>query len=151
MSSVVITSLLAKRDELTQRREMLLQEARTLETDLEAICRTVRLYDPSIISVNTDGSKPRRRKNPSPTSVVRFEPGEFTPLVLTVLREAGSPLTTKDIASAILVAKGGEASESRPETITGRVSATLTHLSGRGRVRRNEVNGDRMPSWEVSN
>lgn len=97
--SHVVSGLVAKRSELSGQIEHYMQEIKRMDADLHHLDAAIKLFDPAydlrIIRV-----KQHRKRN------IYFKTGECARLVLDVLREAASAMSTEDVALAVLKKKG---------------------------------------------
>ena len=103
---------------LMTRRSFLISEApKTLSSDLEAIDHSLRLLG---FTEDPEAFMPCRKNKRI------FAKGEMLRLIRTVLKEAGRPMTNREICLAILRAKGFDMSDKkRVYEITSRVKKTV--------------------------
>jgi hypothetical protein len=136
----IIDALRNKRSELVglmSRLEQQLAQHRGSLTHLDA---TMRLFDPDMLSQNTDPAQPHRR-------VSWFRPGECRRLIYDVLRDAPQPLATRELAERVMAAKGTPATDNRTRALIQKtVLASLSRA--RGTIERTETAG--VVSWQVS-
>ncbi|MDD5277863.1 MAG: hypothetical protein PHR16_17540, partial [Methylovulum sp.] len=97
----VISALTAKRSELAglvahHRKEMI-----RFSEEVKTIDATIKLFEPDY-RIQTIKTKRHQKKNDF------FKHGEAHRLILDILREAGKPLSTNDIAQAVMSVKGIE-------------------------------------------
>jgi hypothetical protein len=139
-----IAGLVAKRAEIAgqiaQARAML----RQLIIDLDHVDAAIRLFDPSY---DVDGIRPRTL----PAGHVTYR-GELARIVLTLLREAPGPLTSKEVARQIMVERGQNTADATMVTImTRRAGALLRHYRERGSVRSiKDPERGRFDLWEIA-
>ena len=86
---------------------------------------TLQLLDP-FISIDAIPAKRIRKR------IKLFSQGELGRMILDALRRAERPLTTAEVATALLEA-GGHGESARP-TVTPRVRGNLSYLMRRGKV-----------------
>lgn len=98
--SHVISGLVAKRGELAGKVEEIRRELDKAVDDLRTVENAIRIYDPNY-DLRTIRTKKVRHKN-------RFfeKHGEASRFVLDVLREAGRPLSTLEVAEIAAARKG---------------------------------------------
>jgi hypothetical protein len=96
MNEFVIGGLVKRRAELAGEIEATHERLRKLVMDLEALDATILQFDPSY-SVETIAPKAFRPPKD------RSNRGQMTRLILSILRQAKEPLTTRDIALQLLV------------------------------------------------
>ena len=115
----VLNGLKAKRAELDGEVRAAEKRIVQLRADLGAIDHTIRIFDPAAVP---SALKPKVPRAPS----VGFERGDFSRAVLDALREAQAPLTARDIASRIIVARGLDVEGSAAmQLLIGRVRSAL--------------------------
>lgn len=97
--SFIISGLVAKRAELTGQIEHYQSQIRQISMNLDHLDVTLQLFDPDydLLSIKPKGI---RTVNPW------FVKGEITRLALDTLRTASAPLSTCDIADALIARKG---------------------------------------------
>jgi len=101
---------------------------------------TLRLLDPSIEIDQIPNKRPRKR-------IKLFRQGELGRLIVGVLREADTPISTQDIASAILAA-GGHGESARP-SVMPRVRGNLAYLHNTEKLSKSGSGKD--VRWELWN
>jgi hypothetical protein len=122
-----LSALRNKRATIAAEIAQLERQLRHRKKSLVHVDATLRLLDPSI---ELD-SIPNKRLLPK--RVKLFRQGELGRLILGALRQAeGEPLSTREIASAVLAA-GGHGEAARP-TVAPRVRGNLCYLERRGKV-----------------
>ena len=87
----VITGLLRKRQEIADALEIAQGKVRQLIQNVDAVDATLKLFRP-------DKEIGIVRVRPTPRRHAAFR-GESSRMILTMLREAGAPMTTRDIVS----------------------------------------------------
>lgn len=95
----VLSGLIAKRAELAGEIEASEARLHELRTALDHLDATIRLFDPAFPVAGIRAKQPRN-------SAHLFGSGELVRLVFGVLREAAEPLTIRQIAEAVMQAKG---------------------------------------------
>ena len=138
----VITGLLRKRQEIADALEIAQGKVRQLIHDVDAVDATLKLFRPDMeIGIV--------RVRPTPRRHAAFR-GESSRMILTMLREAGGPMTTRDIVLKVMEARGLNAAD-KPmhETMRMRVSASLRGLRDRGSVTSSEGRGASV-SWALA-
>jgi hypothetical protein len=135
----VIGTLRHKRAELAGVVSQLERQLSRQQADLTHLDATLRLFDPTI---RLSDIRPRRR-------YVRntwFRHGECLRLVYDTLREAGQPVTTRDLADRIMQIKAIPATEARTREL---VQRTLLALLNRAKdtIARTDVGG--VVGWRL--
>ena len=120
----VLSGLIAKRAEPAGEIEAAEARLRELRAALGHLDATILLFDPAFPVVGIRAKQPRR-------GLHLFGSGELVRLVFGVLREAGEPLTIREIAEAVMRAK------SLPEH--GRTRRTVERRVHRTAQRRADV------------
>jgi hypothetical protein len=131
---------------LRKRRALLAAEIIQLERQVRArkdslvhVDATLKLLDPGYDSGTV---RPKR----IPQRIKLFRQGELGRLILGALREADGPLSTAQVATAILDA-GGHGEGARP-TVTPRVRGNLAYQERRGKVLKSGT--ARMARWAIA-
>lgn len=97
--SIVVHGLVAKRAELTGLIEHYQAQIRRLSADVDHLDATLRLFDPGY---DVSSVKPKGVRHTNPW----FAQGEISRLALDALRTAAKPLSTCEIADALIARKG---------------------------------------------
>lgn len=126
--SLVVTGLVAKRSELAGRIEQCRRELEGLLADVGHLDRSIKLFVPDYKLAGIRAKIPRRR-NPF------FRQGECQRLILEIFREAEAPLSTRQIAEALVQRKGLEATPAMIEQMRKNVWAVVRRLAGNGVIR----------------
>ena len=130
----VITGLLRKRQEIADALEIAQGKVRQLIHDVDAVDATLKLFRPDMeIGIV--------RVRPTPRRHAAFQ-GESSRMILTMLREAGAPMTTRDIVLKVMEARGlNTADKPMHETMRMRVSASSRGMRERGSLSSGEGKG----------
>ena len=139
--SAAVDELIAHRAGMLSRRDFLVAELKTLDTDMVAVMHVIGMLDPAQATRLKVTSKHDGRPRDRPHKVelqVTFAPGEMVQGMLEVLRDAKAPINVGDVARAMLTAKKVD-----PETVllgrlSRRLSTNLQKLADRGRLRKHE-------------
>ena len=124
----VITALVAKRAELAGDIEATHERLRQMVADLENLDNTLKLFDPGY---EIETIKPKAFRPPSDWS----RRGEMSRIILSILRQATEPLTTRDIAIQLLIERAMDRSDQRLlRLMTKRVGVALRGQRERGHV-----------------
>ncbi len=142
MNEFVISGLVKRRAELAGEIEAAHERLRKLVTDLEALDATILQFDPSY-SVETIA--PKAFRPPKDWS----HRGQMTRLVLSILRQAKEPLTTRDIALQLLVERAFKSDVRLLRLMTKRVGVALRGQRENGLVRAEQGPGQYM-LWETA-
>lgn len=108
------------------------------EDQLAHLDHTIRLFDPAYQDGNVRPKKAYKR-------VKLFRQGELGRLILDALREAGSPLKTAEIVSAVMAAKGH--GEEARTALGPRVRGNLAYLSRRAMV--HKIGEGKAIQWDL--
>jgi hypothetical protein len=129
--------------------EVLEAEARikALREDMAAIDRVIRIYDPSQAPAEV---RPKRKRAVSATLPEALAKTNKTAAILDVLREAGRPLTTAECIDIIVDRHQVELDPATQDKFTTQVSASLSSLVKRGRVRHAGTMEGNKRLWEIA-
>lgn len=143
MTDYVLTGLVKRRAELTGEIEATHDRLRQTVADLENLDATIRQFDPSY---QVEAIKPKAFRPPKDWA----NRGEMSRICLSILRQAAEPVTTRDIALELLVARALDKSDQRLLRImTKRVGVALRGQRERGLVRCEQGPGQYM-IWEIA-
>ena len=135
-----VTGLLKKRADLFNEAERIRDRLATIKNDVAAIDRVLGTLG---YTGNLDAEMPRQKRE------VLFGRGELTRGILDELRGATGPLTSRQIAQAVLAVSGQDARDRKLMTEhTKRVSKALRSLKEGGSVRQ-AVDGRGNVVWEL--
>lgn len=138
----VLAGLVRKRAEIAGRLAAAQAEAARLAKALEAIEATIRLFSP-------DADLPPLRPVVAPRQRMSH-PGEVPRTMLDVLREAGAPLPTRQLAAGVAAARGLDMSDGRAARLVHkRINAALRDMRNRGVVR-SEGRDDGQTWWWIA-
>ncbi len=138
----VVTALVRKRAELTGDIEHTHERLRQMVLDLENLDATLRLFDPTY---QVEAIKPKAFRPPKDWS----NRGQMTRIVLSILRQAAEPLTTRDIALELLVTRALDKSDKRLlRLMTKRVGVALRGQRDKSTVRPEQGPGQ-YQLWEI--
>ena len=143
MTDYVLTGLVKRRAQLTGDIERTHDDLRRMVTDLESLDATIRQFDPSL---NVEAIRPKAFRPPKDWA----NRGEMSRIILTILRLASEPMTTRDIAVELLVTRALDRSDLRLlRLMTKRVGVALRGQKDGGTVRVLPGPGQ-MVLWEVA-
>jgi hypothetical protein len=139
-----IAGLVAKRAEIAGQINQARATLRQLIIDLDHVDAAIRLFDPSY---DVGGIRPKTR----PAGHVTYR-GELVRIILSLLREAPGPLTTKEVALHLMVERGQNAADAAMVTVmTRRAGALLRHYRERGSVRSiKDPRRGQFDLWEIA-
>lgn len=126
--SIVVSGLVAKRREIAGLVEHHRRQIARLCDDLGHLDATLKLFAPDL-DLRTRKPKEHRERN----HYVR--PGEAPRLILDAMRQAGTPITRREIVEAILAARGLEQETQVIEAMQKSVLAALHGLERKNPVR----------------
>lgn len=134
----VVSGLVWQRRELTGELFAHLAQADALATSIDALDRTLRLFDPDI---QLDAI-PALQSRPKPDWALR---GEVVRVVMDVLRRASGPVSTADLAEQVHRQRGLEGDVTKLHL--KRLRKCLDRQKARGTVQAVHVNGSRL--WSL--
>ena len=136
----VITALVKRRAELAGKIEAAHEGLRKMIVDLENLDATIVQFDPDY---QVEAIRPKAFRPPKDWS----NRGEMTRIILSILRQAAEPLTTRDIALQLLTERALDRNDLRLlRLMTKRVGVALR--GQRGTLRSTQGPGQYM-LWEV--
>ena len=142
MTDYVLTGLVKRRAALTGEVEAIHARLRTLLAQLESLDATILQFDPAH---RVEAIRPKSFRPPSDWA----NRGEMARVVLSILRQASEPLSTRDIALEMLVTRAMDPSDQRMlRLMTKRVGVALGNQRAGGAVRALPGPGI-MLLWEV--
>ncbi|MFN3945347.1 MAG: hypothetical protein ACK4K7_10495 [Allosphingosinicella sp.] len=143
MTDYMVTGLVKKRAELAGELERTHERLRELVQQLEHLDATLRLVAPD---VEVEAIRPKAFRPPDDWS----KRGQMSRLVLSILRQAKEPLTSREIAAQMLLERALDTSDQRMlRTMTKRVSTALRDQREKGRVESEDGPGT-YQLWSVS-
>ena len=143
MTDYVITGLVKRRAALTGEIETLHERLRSLLADLEALDATILQFDPNY---RVESIRPKAFRPPKDWS----NRGQMTRVVLSILRQAAEPLTTRDIALQLLVERALDKNDQKLlRLMTKRVGVSLRLQRDKDVVRCEQGPGQYM-LWEIA-
>jgi len=139
----VITALVNRRATLAGEIEATHERLRQMVLDLENLDATLRLFDPDY---QVEAIRPKAFRPPKDWS----NRGEMSRIILSVLRQAAEPLTTRDIALQLLLERALDKNDQRLlRLMTKRVGVALRGQRDNGVVRSDQGPGQYM-LWEIA-
>lgn len=143
MTDYVLTGLVKRRAQLTGDIQRTHDALRKMVADLESLDATIRQFDPSH---NVEAIRPKAFRPPKDWA----NRGEMSRIILSILRMASEPMTTRDIAVELLVTRALDQSDLRLlRLMTKRVGVALRGQKDGGTVRVLPGPGQ-MVLWEVA-
>ena len=141
--SPVIYALVKRRAHLAGEIEQTHERLRSLVMDLENLDATILQFKPDY---QVDAIRPKAFRPPKDWS----RRGEMTRIILSILRQAAEPLTTRDIALELLVSRALDRNDQRLLRImTKRVGVALRLQREKGSVRSEQGPGQ-YQLWEIA-
>lgn len=142
MTDYMVTGLVKRRAELAGKIAATHAELGKMVTDLETLDATLRLVAPD---VEVEAIRPRSFRPPADWS----NRGQMARLVLSILRQAREPLTTREIAAQMLLERAMAADDVKLlRVMTKRVAAALRMQRDHGNAASTEGPGQ-YQLWEV--
>lgn len=142
MKGLVINGLVKRRAELAADIESAHESLRRMVIDLENIDATILQFDPSF---RVEAIRPKAFRPPKDWS----NRGQMTRIVLSILRQAAEPLTSRDIALQLLVERALDKNDQRLlRLMSKRVGLALRLQKENGAVRAEQGPGQYM-LWEI--
>mgnify|MGYP007046919251 CR=1 FL=1 len=139
----VISALVKRRADLTGEIERTHQHLRQMVLDLENLDATILMFDSSY---QVEAIKPKAFRPPTDWS----RRGEMTRVILSILRQAAEPLTTRDIALELLVSRALDKNDQRLlRLMTKRVGVALRGQRDKGGVKSEQGPGQYV-LWEMA-
>lgn len=124
----MVTGLVKKRAEIAGELERTHDRLRELVQQLEALDATLRIVAPDM---EVEAIRPKAFRPPDDWS----KRGHMSRLVLSILRTAKEPLTTREIAAQMLLERAMDTEDTRMlKLMTKRVGAALREQRDKGRV-----------------
>lgn len=143
MTDYTMVGLVKKRAWLAGEIENTHTKLRQLVADLEALDATLKIFDPNIV---VEAIKPKAFRPPADWA----KRGEMSRIVLSILRMASEPLTTRDVAYQLLIERALDKHDQRLlRLMSKRVGVALRGQRDMGRVRSVEGPGQ-FSLWEVA-
>ena len=143
MTDYVITGLVKRRAALTGEIEALHERLCKLLADLESLDATIVQFDPDY---RVEAIRPKAFRPPKDWS----NRGEMTRVVLSILRQAAEPLTTRDIALQLLIERALDKNDLKLlRLMTKRVGVSLRGQRDKGVVQSDQGPGQYM-LWEIA-
>jgi len=129
-----LSGLLRKRQEIAADLDAAQSRVRQLILDIDAVDATIRLFQPDIdLDVVKVRPTPRRHE---------AHRGDTSRLILSLLREAGEPLSHREITQRVMTARGlNLADRALCQTLRDRVGASLRGMRERGALVSSEGSG----------
>lgn len=137
----MVTGLVKKRAEITGEIERVHERLRQLAADLEHIDGTLRIVAPDM---QVEAIRPKLFKPPEDWS----KRGQMSRMVLSIIRTAKEPLTTREIATELLIQRGMGTDRKLLALMTKRVSCALRDKREKGLARSSDGPGQ-YALWEV--
>ena len=143
MTDYVLTGLVKRRSELTGEIERTHDQLAQVAMDLENLDATILQFDPTHC---VEAIKPKAFRPPKDWA----NRGEMTRIVLSMLRQGAEPLTTRDIALELLIARAMDRNDQRLlRLMTKRIGVALRGQRDKGAVRSDQGPGQYM-LWEIA-
>lgn len=143
MIDYVLTGLVKRRAELTGDIERIHLQLRNAVDDLENLDKTIRQFAPDF---QVEAIRPKAFRPPADWA----NRGQMSRVILSILRQASEPMTTRDVALELLITRALDQSDIRLlKLMTKRVGVALRGQRDNGAVRAAQGPGQ-MVLWEVT-
>lgn len=143
MTNYMVEGLVKKRAEVAGEIERLHATLGQLAKDLEHIDATLRVIAPDMA---VEAIKSKVFRPPADWS----KRGEMTRVVLSILRTARAPMTTREIAERMVVERGLQATTAALNAMTRRVACALRRQRELGHARSTEGDAGFWQLWEIA-
>ncbi|WP_230533213.1 hypothetical protein [Microvirga roseola] len=145
----IAEELKRKRTELIGEMEQLALRIETIKKQVAAIDQVIAIYDPAHrdSSAARANQKLARQEAPLPAALVKLNKSAA---ILEVLREAGEPLSSADCTNRIVAKHGVAADDPALPRFVTHISAGLSSLVKRERVRQVGTVDGRKNLWEIA-
>ena len=144
MTDYVLIGLVKRRAETAGEIEAVHARLKVLLAALESLDATIVQFDPTHVP---EGIRPKAFRPPSDWS----QHGQMARMVLSILRQATEPLTSRDIAIEMLVTRALDKDDQRLlRLMVKRVGVSLRHQRDSGVVRSQLASGGMVMLWEVA-
>lgn len=141
--SHVVTGLAAKRAELAGLIAHHQKEIERLGGDLRHLDAAIKIIAPDT-DLRSMRVKAFRRRNSY------FKPGDAPRTLLDILRRGAQPLSSRELAEAVLAARGMQASDERIDAVQKSILATLKRLEARSLVQVASVGKGGTRAWRIA-
>lgn len=143
MNAFVVSGLVKRRAELAGDIEKAHECLRKMVLDLENLDATILQFEPDF---RCETIKPKAFRPPKDWA----NRGQMSRIVLSILRQASEPLTSRDIAMELLIERAMDKGDQRLlRVMTKRVAVALRGQKDKGVVRAEQGPGQYMV-WEIS-
>lgn len=142
MTNHMVEGLAKKRAEIAGEIERTHEMMRQLAQDLEHVDATLRIIAPELA---IESIAPKVFRPPADWS----KRGEMTRVVLSILRTARAPMTTREIAERMVVERGLVADTATLNAMGRRVACALRRQRELGRARSTEGEAGFWQLWEI--
>jgi hypothetical protein len=143
MNAFVVSGLVKRRAELAGEIERTHEQLRKMVADLENLDATIVQFEPDF---KVESIAPKAFRPPADWS----NRGEMTRICLSILRQATEPLTSRDIALELLIARAMDKSDQRLlRVMRSRVATALRLQRDKGVVRSIQGPGQ-YNVWEIA-
>jgi hypothetical protein len=143
MTNYMVEGLAKARAELAGEIDRTHERLRELVANLEHIDATLRIVAPDLA---VEAIKPKVFRPPADWS----KRGEMSRMVLSILRTARQPMTTREIAERMVVERGIQATTQALNAMTRRVACALRTQREKGVARSTEGEAGFWQLWEIA-
>jgi hypothetical protein len=143
MNAFVVSGLIKRRAQLAGDIEKAHESLRMMVQDLENLDATILQFEPDF---KVETIRPKAFRPPKDWS----NRGQMTRIVLSILRQAAEPLTSRDVALELLVERALDKNDQRLlRLMTKRVGVALREQKNKGVVQAEQGPGQYM-LWEIA-
>jgi hypothetical protein len=143
MTDYMVTGLVKRRAELAGEMKATQEALSQMARDLETLDAAIKLVAPEL---DIPAIAPKMVRPPDDWS----RRGEMSRVVLSIMRVANKPLTSREIAAQMILQRGLTATPKLVGLMTKRVSTCLRDRRGQGLVANVETRGGQYLEWEIA-
>jgi len=142
MTDYLLTGLVKKRAEISGELANMHDTVAKLLRDLEHLDATIRLIDPDY---EPEGITPKLFRPPEDWS----KRGQMSRMILSILRVAKEPMTTREIANQMILERGLAMDIKMLKLMSKRVASSLRDMREKGRAASDGSSG-MYQTWEIA-
>lgn len=143
MTDYMVTGLVKRRAELAGEMKRTQEALGQMARDLETLDAAIKLVAPEL---DIPSIAPKMVKPPEDWS----KRGEMSRVVLSIMRVANKPLTSREIAGQMIVQRGLASTPKLLNLMSRRIAGCLRDKRDRGLVTNVETRGGQYLEWEIA-